>query len=396
MLLALDFYAVYGCTTAIISGRFTVDGRPLLFKHRDTNELQNKLMFFENGQYKYIGLVNTSDSSGKEVWAGCNSAGFAIMNSANYNLNLSDTTSLIDQEGRVMKKALQSCATLQDFENLLRTLPKPLGVNANFGVIDAKGGAAYYETGNYDFVKFDANDQATAPYGYIIRTNYAFSGERKNEYGVIRYQTASQLFHLASLTQSLDYKFLLQKVSRSLKHSLTQKDLSKNLPVDRNQVTFVDFNDFIPRYTSAATVVVRGVRQDEPPALSTMWTILGFPLSSVAVPLWLCAGPKLPRQLVAGKEGTAPLCEKALQLKKKFFPLNRGSFQKYINLAALMTAREDGIMQKLQPLENLILEKAQINFIKWKSEGMKAQEVQKFYRWLDRRIQETYRTAFNL
>ena len=82
--------------------------------------------------------------------------GFAIMNSASYNLNLQDTSKLKDNEGFVMKKALQSCATLQDFEALLKSLPKPMGVNANFGVIDANGGAAYYETSNYTFIKFNA------------------------------------------------------------------------------------------------------------------------------------------------------------------------------------------------------------------------------------------------
>ncbi len=191
--------SLYACTTAIISGKFTVDGRPLLLKHRDTDVLQNKLMFFNDGKYEHIGLINSPDSLGKEIWAGCNSMGFAIMNSASYNLNLKDTTSLKDREGLVMKQALQTCATIEDFEELLRNLPKPLGVEANFGVIDAKGGAAYYETGNFDFKKFDVNDPIIAPFGYIIRTNFSFTGDRKEDYGLIRYQTAEELFNIASI-----------------------------------------------------------------------------------------------------------------------------------------------------------------------------------------------------
>ncbi len=48
-----------------------------------------------------------------------------------------------------MKKALQECATLSDFEIFLDQYVTPRGVRANFGVIDGKGGAAYYETGNF-------------------------------------------------------------------------------------------------------------------------------------------------------------------------------------------------------------------------------------------------------
>ena len=78
------------CTTAIISGKYTVDGRPLLLKHRDSDFDQNKIMYFEDGKYEYIGLVNSVDSLGNEVWAGFNSAGFAIMNAASYNLKYDD------------------------------------------------------------------------------------------------------------------------------------------------------------------------------------------------------------------------------------------------------------------------------------------------------------------
>ena len=52
----MNYIPLYACTTAIISGKATVDGRPLLFKHRDTGHSQNKLMFFEDGDYNYIGF----------------------------------------------------------------------------------------------------------------------------------------------------------------------------------------------------------------------------------------------------------------------------------------------------------------------------------------------------
>ena len=60
-------------------------------KHRDTDDQQNRLDWFNDGKYEYLGLVNTKDVEGKEVWAGVNSAGFAIMNSNAPDLAHGDT-----------------------------------------------------------------------------------------------------------------------------------------------------------------------------------------------------------------------------------------------------------------------------------------------------------------
>ncbi len=58
------------CTTAVVSGKATNDGRPLLLKNRDADALQNKLVYFSDGKYRFIGLVNSEDKENKEVWCG--------------------------------------------------------------------------------------------------------------------------------------------------------------------------------------------------------------------------------------------------------------------------------------------------------------------------------------
>jgi len=74
----------FACTTAVISGKATKDGRPMLWKNRDTYSVNNKIMIFHDGKYTYVGLVNSKDKTGKSIWIGYNSAGFAIMNAASY------------------------------------------------------------------------------------------------------------------------------------------------------------------------------------------------------------------------------------------------------------------------------------------------------------------------
>jgi hypothetical protein len=387
---------VYSCTTAIVSAKATPDARPLLLKHRDSDFEQNKLIFFTDGKYRYIGLVNAQDSSGKEVWAGCNSTGFAIMNAAVYNLNRGDSTKLTDQEGVIMKRALQTCTCLADFENLLHDLPKPLGVEANFGVIDTQGGAAYYETGNYTFTKFDANDPKVAPLGYIIRTNYAFSGQPDSGHGYIRYATAEDLLYQASAMNNLTEEFLLRNLSRCLKHSLTATDLWASLPVDEQQPQFVFFRDYIPRYSSTSTVVIQGIRGSENPGLTTMWTILGFPLCSVVVPTWIAGGSPLPGLVTADHAGSAPLCTMSLKLKRLCFPIKRDNGDSYLNLSALINRQQTGVMQKLYPVESAIIAETHRLMEAWRQESAPSKKIQRYYNWLDEKIRNEYKTLFNI
>ncbi len=384
------------CTTAIVSGKATVDGRPILLKHRDADELENKLMFFDDGTYEYIGLVNVSDSLGTQVWAGCNSAGLAIMNSASYNLNIGDTSSIKDLEGFIMKQALQTCATLEDFEKMLTYLPKPMGANANFGLIDARGGAAYYETGNYSFRKFDVNDPAVAPFGYVIRTNYSYTGEREEDYGLIRYQTAEDLFYMAFATHTLSHEFVIRDVSRCLKHSLTRTNLTEQIPSISTGLCFVNFRDYIPRYSTSASVIVQGVKPGESPDYTTMWTILGFPLCAVAVPVWVKGEAELPRILVADGSGESPLCRMALALKKHCFPIERGSGTSYLELSALLNREGSGVLQKIRPFEDRLLDDIGQKMARWREKGMEIQDLQKVYRWLDETVPAFYREQFGL
>lgn len=370
------------CTTAVVSGKATDDGRPLLLKNRDADALQNKLVYFFDGRFKFIGLVNSSDKDNKEVWCGFNEAGFGIMNSASYNLKINDTTKLSDLEGRIMKMALERCSTLEDFEKMLNDLPKPLGVEANFGVIDANGGAAYYETDNFKFIKYDVNDPSIAPNGYLIRTNFSFAGEDNKGYGYIRYATASNLFENKIKDGKLSFEFLINDVPRCLIHSFTKTDLSQNLP-EENSENFVYFRDYIPRHSTSAAIVVQGVKENESASLTTMWTVLGFPLTSVVIPIWLLDDGKLPNVLQADDTGNAPFCDLALQLKNKVFSNQNDASENYLNLSALMNKENSGVRQKLIPTEEDVLEKSKSLLNRWRSTRINKLEAEKFYLWVD-------------
>ena len=389
--------SVWACTTAIVSGKYTVDGRPLLFKQRDTPDLENKLLAFSDGKYSYIGLVNTKDTLGKAVFGGFNKAGFAIMNSASYNLNLNDSGKDDGCDGQIMKLALQNCATLADFEHLLDSLPKPLNVSANFGVIDAKGGAAYYETGNYSYKKYDANNPDIAPLGYIVRTNFSYSGNRQQDKGLSRYQAAQNLLYQASLTNSISVDFFIS-VSRNLKHGLTHTNLYETVPATSHEAVFTAFRDYIPRYFTASSIVVQGITGKERPEQTIMWTMLGSPLSTVSIPVWLSTSLKLPEILQAEpKTRKAKLNDWSLQLKKQIFPIERGEGNDYINLAALLTQDQKGILQKVILIEKQVRTQALIYQNKWRTAGVvNEKELALFYNWIDKFLSLSYHDNFDI
>ena len=392
----ISVISIYPCTTAIVSGKATDDGRPLLLKNRDADALQNKLVYFFDGKYKFIGLVNSEDKENKDVWCGFNAAGFGIMNSASYNLKMNDTTTIADLEGRIMKLALETCATLEDFEKLLNDLPKPLGVEANFGVIDANGGAAYYETDNFKFIKYDVNDPSVAPNGYLIRTNYSVAGEDNKGYGYIRYATASLLFENQTKNGKLSFEFLINDVPRCLVHSFTKTDLTKSLPAIESEANYIFFRDYIPRHSSSAAIVVQGVKENESASLTTMWTILGFPLTSVIIPVWLLEDGMMPKVLHADKTGNAPLCNVALELKDKVFSSQNDASENYLNLSALMNKENSGVRQKLIPIEEQVLTKAKNILTDFRKNGIKYSEAKEFYNWIDNDVYNDIKSKFKL
>ncbi len=383
------------CTTAVISGKYTKNGRPMLWKHRDTWAVNNKIMIFNDGKYSYIGLVNSKDKSGKSVWIGYNSAGFAIMNSASYNLN-NDTIVQAGTEGRLMKEALQKCATIDEFEELLKSMKLPTRLEANFGVIDAKGGAAYFELGNFSYKKFDANDVTVAPYGYIIRTNHSMSGKLGEGGGYIRYVTTNKQFLQAIKENEFTPKSIIQGCSRNMTNSLTNVDLNSFDNIKENHPTYVSFTDYIPRRGTSSSVVVEGVKAGDDPKNTVMWTVLGWPLASVCIPLWLSDKVDLPNIVkYQEKLKDSPLCNMALQAKEFAYSYKWGySYKYYINVNALLNADNTGLIQLVTPMENRIFDKTYKMINSW--ENVDYNQIKNFYKWIDAKVLEFYKNTWNI
>ncbi|GHV33432.1 hypothetical protein FACS1894177_09800 [Bacteroidia bacterium] len=165
----------FSCTTIIISGKATKDGRPLMWKNSDTEIPAHSLIYSDDKGFPLLAVIRNTSTNDKtaSAWMGTNSEGFSIMNTLSYNLTENRESS---RNGSVMRKALEICKTVSDFQHLLDTLSRPMKVRANFGVIDAEGNAAYFEAFTDGYRMLDVNDPAVAPNGYLIYTNFSYTG----------------------------------------------------------------------------------------------------------------------------------------------------------------------------------------------------------------------------
>lgn len=333
-----SFAGAWCCTSMIADGRATASGRPLLWKHRDTGADNNFLARVEptDSTAGYVGLFNAGDSTLSEAWMGMNDLGFAIMNTASYNL-APDTAALKDREGDVMSLALGRCRTVDDFASLLERLPKPMGVQANFGVIDAYGGAAYFETSDHAYTRFDTSASDS---GALIRTNHSLSGVPGEGSGYIRYATADSLSREAVEHGSISPALLTDTLSRSFYHSLTGHDYLAE------GERYVANRDFIPRDISTASIAIEGVAPGGNPADIHMWAALGYPPCAVSRHVSLddiprAFGPDLP-----GWRSSA--CEASRAAFRTAIPFPGGSGPQYLDLHVLRPLIEAARAESLE------------------------------------------------
>ena len=387
--------AASACTSFIISGKATPSGQPMMFKHRDTGELNNRIAHFQGDKYAFIGLMNSPTLDG-EVWSGMNEAGFCIMNTASYNLRNDQYDCKMDREGELMYHALGNCANLSDFEQWLETYPKPWGVEANFGIIDAQGGAAYYEMNNDTWIKYDVNDEAN---GYRVVTNFSFAGRYEDYEGYERYLTASAIMsENFSKEKELSALDAINLFSRQYRHEL----LGWNYDANNAPKLTVD-QDFIPRRITSAVICFEGVKAGADPLHSVMWTALGYPACAVAVPLMMNKN-SLPSYMIArdknAKKGTglhSELCDLSLQIKDEYiFPHKISNGKRYLNTQVVLQGLDGkpSLLTCTEKVEKQILADFTPLYEQWTEGALSDQAFFKLYEVAAKKWLKYYNIAF--
>ncbi|MCX6558107.1 MAG: hypothetical protein NTW95_11890 [Candidatus Aminicenantes bacterium] len=336
------------CTTAVIGSSASATGRPLLWKNRDTDFLSNKIIFVKENPFSYLALVNAEDRSGRWVYAGLNSAGFAIFNSVAYNLP-EKGGEVKDMEGTIMADALRRCASVADFESYIQeNLGPSLGSLANFGVLDAAGETALFEVSNHAYKKFRTAD---FPEKYIINTNFARSGEAEAGAGYLRFERASQLFRQV-LPLPLSHQQILSQFSRDTGHALVRQPAWPQFKaISAKQPFWIATRDTIDRDSTSAAIIVCGRMPGRENSLATLWVMLGEPLFSIAVPMWVEAGAST-APLQQGEKAAIYLEAKRLQKKARPYP--ETDRRAYLDVTRLDNRQGTGFLPRLLETEREI------------------------------------------
>lgn len=356
------------CTIAVISGRATADGRPILWKNRDTAYSDNEVAFFEDGTYSYLALINAGETG--NAWIGVNERGFAILNALSYNLP--DALNEGITNGQLMKQALQICATVEEFEQYLEITnaigrPNP----ANIAVIDAEGGAALFEAGNTSFVRFDANDPVLAPNGFLARANFSLSADTTAS-DTFRYNRCRRLILDGLAEQKITTPFILQQVARDLRsvdadpYPLPYGGSPPGLP---GAIGYVSTSNTISRRTTTAAGAVLGVLPGESPLLSTFYTVLGPPIVTIALPAWVAAGAT---PWVLDGPTTSPLCDAAKERNRTLYD--------YAGSGVLLNTRalrgpEATWLDLAEEIEKWVFRETKSYLTQWRDRGIDLSEM---------------------
>lgn len=373
---SLTFALTTACTIGVFAPEVMKEGRPVLWKNRDVTNPDQQMKFRRGPRFQFIANVYAGETL--DVWAGINEAGFAIMNSNSYNLT--DNIASAD-DGNTMRLALGSCATVEDFARLLDSL-NLIGreTPANFGVFDATGTAAIFEAGYTSYTRYDAHLDSLR---FLLRANYSLSGGPSRILGKNRYERALQLCRSAHYENRLDVPFLILTLSRDLgqvsfdPYPLPFLGRFGTLPFG-----YLPTDTTICRSSTRSAEIMVGPAGGELPHTGMVWVLLGQPIATLPIPLWVAA-ETVPPYLDGNL--TSPICDESQKLVAYLYPLPE-------HPRAVNTFRLARWLQFIAPVESTIFDLVFRYEINWRPHGPSRDEVRTLTDSICRLVLTTYNT----
>ncbi len=363
---------VFSSTVAMVGGSATVDGRPLLIKNRDNSANANQEYYFNDvGPYSYIAVTYAGVID--QAWFGVNELGFAINNADAWNLTSSIPGP--DDDGDIMDLALRICQTVEDFQAIIdstdisgRTLP------TTYGVIDATGAGAFFEVDDHNHWRFDLDDPAAAPNGYMVRANFAYEGGSYH-LGQHRHDRVTALLDSGYAAGIITHDYVSMIIQQDIVNEETDP---YPLPFDGRErplpYGLLHTHDAINRDITRSGGVIQGIIPGEDPLLSTLWAIVGEPTATISLPLWAKAG-STPVEF-DGPEFSA-LNLKAQEFRDYLYQRNWA--EDAIDTWRMIDDRGEGLLPFLNSLEARYADTGDSALAVWRTQGMpSASEIASF------------------
>ena len=284
-LLLFALYAeVFACTSAVVAPQRSSEGVPLLWKHRDNSKFTNtRIEYIDDGKYAYTAVVPNTKNYAKGLYGGINEKGLGIISTATKNLPESTPEEykacpLRRLRGGAMWNGLRECATIEEFEELLKTTKRSRRSHSNFGVGDATGAVAYFEVWDVGYRRYDVDKSGND--GFDVRANFSHCGDPEKKgsseyrYNLIMKEMGA---HQGNFTPQ-DF----------IGYSRSYNSIKYGNVLDLEQRYYCS-NHTVPRTWTVGVFVM--VCDGENPRMLAM---NGHPVSSLAVPIYVKAGKNIP------------------------------------------------------------------------------------------------------
>ncbi len=275
ILLLFSIFQLFPCTIGIVRADLTERGRPIIWKSRDSSVSNTYPVYNVNGIYPYVGVITNNVYD--RVWMGVNSKGFSILNSLSLDLQGNNSSG----NGNFMAYALSNFENIEHFEDYLnQSNSTGRATKGNFAVTDANGNAIMYEISNNSWEKFDVNNVDDYPEGYIIRTNFSFTGGSSN--GIERYERA--IYQMETLKEQglINVSSLIDNLVRDFSFEANQAYEIPYYGHTYGYESFIDIKTSICNQNTTNAVIIEGINNyDEIPIF---WSITGFPAVTPVMP----------------------------------------------------------------------------------------------------------------
>lgn len=295
--LLLSYYKIISaCTTAIISGDATTDGRPILWKNEMTKYPDGHFdaTFHDDGIDNVNSYIIFSAEEWGKVNGGVNDKGLVVC-----------CSSLGKPNCRFKKLLVQSCSSIYEMEtkvglilDYLENNPgsstEPLEIRCHITAIDAQDRGVVYGI-HYINKKLNILYKYELDYTtpYLVAANNRLDG---NPEVCDRYNAANRI-----LSRMYDPLKLKAINCDSVVHTLMRGGINKNPFPNLTPDYVYDYHVQgmqISSIHSQRGWVVKGIEKGQDPRLVTIWLNLGEPIFGVSVPLFVAAG-SIPKELNA-------------------------------------------------------------------------------------------------
>ncbi len=308
--IALLFGALLGCTIGVFSPLSTADDRPMLWKNRDVPNAVQQYIYVE-ARHNFVGI--TYQGVYNKIYGGTNDDGFGIVNTDTYNQGSWRTHGTSD--GEVMFIALSQCESVWDFLDILDSLiaDTSAGLRSThcYGVIDKFGNAIVVESTCTSYVYYSAS---SAPSGFLIRTNFAISGDDSLRRGWDRYLRARSFLEPRI---PLTYKDVLAAARDLVTPELDPNPLPFEGTFDSLPYGYISVENTLNRYYTTSYQIIVGAMETDNPQYPVMWSGFGPPYATIPVPIWVHSC-EVPAQMT----GTgATICADAQFIKGQIYDL---------------------------------------------------------------------------